>query len=497
MGVIIKQSFWGTFIAYFGVGIGYINTLYLRPEFFSLDQIGLFTLVTANAMIVSPLCSIGMNGTYIKYFPLIKDSPRLARQFFSFQLLLIFAANILILAIAFLGRERIIEMFSKGTSEYANYLAITAIVVIVNSLFDQLYAYSSTILKVIFPAFLREVFLRLAAIVLVLGYAGGYFEFEWAVKGLAINYSVVLILLFIHLLVAHKIRLTFKLDLISKEWRHKIFNFGLYSMSMSVSFAILNNASYNQVSSMMGDSFNGIFVTCFFIGVIVEMPRRNMARVVAPLLSDSVNHDDRKQTEALYKKSSITMAAIGTLLFIGIMTNLNDLFSFIPKGDDFVQGFGVVLAVCGAKLVLMTSSFAGEIIGYSKDYKYNLLFQVLAALFLITANYFLIPLYGLNGVALSYFLTIFFHSIAKNTFVQKRFGIHPLMWSHVRLLVMGVFVYIAFYVFDTPLNPAITIIIRSILTTVIFTIILYKLKVSDDINRLLDSLVDRFLNRTN
>ena len=491
MGVVIKQSFWGTFIAYFGVAVGYINTLYLRPEFFSLDEIGLFTLVTANAMIISPLTTVGMNSTYIKFFPALKDSKKLINQFFTFQLSLIVLSNILILLIAYLNRDWIIGMFSRGTSGYSNYLTITAIIVIVNSLFDQLYAYSSSILKVIFPAFLREVFLRLGAIVLVLGYAGGYFGFEWAVKGLAINYTLVVILLFAHLIISHKLRFDFNFSLITKEWRRKIFSFSIYSMSMAVTFAIINNASYNQVSSVLGDAFNGIFVTCFFIGVIVEMPRRNMARVVAPLLSDSVNNNDLKHTEVLYKKSSITMAAIGALLFIGIMTNLDDLFSFIPKGSDFAKGFSVVLAVCAAKLVLMVSSFAGEIINYSNHYRYNLLFQVLAAIFLVSMNYVLLPIYGLNGVAISYFLTIFLHAIVKNLFVQKLFRIHPFVKSHFTLLIITILVFSLFYVFDTSLAPLYNVILRSILTTIVFTFLIYKLKISEDINRILDLLIAR------
>ncbi|MEP1097172.1 MAG: polysaccharide biosynthesis C-terminal domain-containing protein [Cyclobacteriaceae bacterium] len=492
MGVVIKQSFWGTFIAYFGVMIGYVNTLYLRPEFFSLDEIGLFTLVTANAMMISPLCTIGMNGAYIKYYPLFKDSKKLSSQFFTFQFTLILAANIVILTFAYLNKDWIISMFSKGSSAYVGYLTITAIIVVVNSLFDQFYVYSAARLKVIFPAFLREVFLRVGAILLVLGYAGGYFEFEWAIKGLAINYTLVLLLLFVHLLFFQKLKFNLSFSLINKEWRRKIFSFSIYSMAMAVTFAILNNVSYNQVSSIMGDAYNGILVTCFFIGVIVEMPRRNMAQVVSPLLSDTMANDDMKETESLYKKSSITMSVIGFLLFIGIMTNLNDLFSFIPQGEEFSKGFGVVLAVCSAKAVLMLSSFAGEIINYSKFYKYNLVFQVLAAGFLIVINYLLIPIYGLNGVAIAYFATTLLHSIAKNLFVYVHFRIHPFMRSHVRLFVVSAFVLVGFYFFSTSLNPFFTIIIRSVLTTLVFVFLVYKLKISNDINRLADSVINRF-----
>ena len=103
----------------------------------------------------------------------------------------------------------------------------------------------------------------------------------------------------------------------------------------------------------------------------------------------------------LYKKSSITMSVIGFLLFIGIITNLDDLFSFIPKGADFAKGSGVVVAVCAAKLIQMISSFAGEIINYSNHYSYNLVFQIAAAILLISMNYFLIPKFGLDGVAIS------------------------------------------------------------------------------------------------
>ena len=491
MGVVVKQSFWGTFITYLGVIIGYVNALYLRPEFFSLNEIGLFTLVTANAMILSPLTTLGMNGTFLKYYPSLKDSQQLVNQFFTFQFLFVILGNIFILSIGFFAEDWIVDQFSKGSSEYAKYLTVTAIIVIVNSLFDHLYSYAASVLKVIYPSFLREVFLRFGAVALVLGYAFGYFEFDWAVKGLAINYIIAFFLLFLQLMISNGLRLDFSFKMIDKEWRKKILNFGIYSMSIAVSFAILNNASYTQVSSMMGDAANGVFVTCFFIGVIVEMPRRNMARILAPLISDAMNDKDIPRVEQMYKKGSITMAVIGFLLFIGIVTNINDLLSFIPQGDDFSKGLGVVWAVSGAKLILMVSSFSGEIINYSKDYWYNLLFQALAALSIVILNYIFIPFYGLNGVAISYTITIILHVLAKYLLIRKTLGITPFLNKHFSLLIISVLVLIGAYYFQLDLPPVVNIAIRSILTTLVFVFLVYKLKISDDINRLIDMVFSR------
>ena len=110
--------------------------------------------------------------------------------------------------------------------------------------------------------------------------------------------------------------------------------------------------------------------------MIVEMPRRNMLKVISPIFSKAMQEQDMKQVNRMYKKGSITMAVFGALLFIGILTNLNDLFIFIPQGNGFSEGFWVVVAVCITKLIVMIFSFSQEIIVFSSYYKYALYFQI-------------------------------------------------------------------------------------------------------------------------
>ena len=442
-------------------------------------------------MMISPLTTFGMGSAYVKYFPSLSDSRKLKNQFFTYQFLIIVLANTLIIALSYLNKEWIISLFANGSSEYVNYLTITAIVIIVNSLFEHLFAYSSTLMKVAFPTFLREILLRVGTIVLVLGYAGGYFDFDGAVKGLAVTYTLALVLLFAHLILFHQLRFDFRLNFISKEWKKKIIRFASYSMAVAVSFSVFNNVTYAQITAILGDGATGIFATCFFIGVIVEMPRRNMIRVISPILSTAAEQKDLVLTSKIYKKSSITMTAVGVLLFIGIMTNVNDLFAFIPKGSDFQTGFNVVLAVCAAKLVLMTASFSGEIIHFSSYYRYNLYFQLASALLIIVLNILLLPKYGLNGVAISYFATITLHAMVRMIYVRTKFGIHPFMNSHITLYLLSAVIFLGAYLFSTPFGAVITIIIRSFLTTLLFVFLIYKFKVSEDINNLINSILNR------
>ncbi|MEP1032790.1 oligosaccharide flippase family protein [Ekhidna sp.] len=491
MGVVIKQSFWSTAIAYLGVLVGFVNTLYLRPEYFLLDEIGLFGIITANAMMISPFTTFGMSSSYIKFFPLFTEKDR--NSTFTFQFLIVIAGCTLVMVIGYLLKDVIKQRYLESAPTYVNYLAITAIIIVVNSLFDMFFSYSRTTLKVLFPSFLRDVLLRIGAIVLVVGYALNWFSFEWAVKGLAINYTFILIALFGKLMIFDGFRFKFRFSLLSSDWKKRLFYFSTYSMLLAGSFAVMNNATYDFVTSMLGASANGIFVTCFFIGTIVEMPRRNMAKVISPILSTELENQNMQEVESLYKRSSITMSILGVLIFIGIVTNLQDLFLFIPKGSEFKAGLYVVILVCTAKLATMISSFPGEIINYSHLYRYNLIFQLGTAILLIFLNYFMIPIWGLEGAAFSYFLAIIIHIIVKIVYVKYHFKIHPFIKKHFTLLFISIAVFWLAYFFNLDLHPSIVIAIRSILTTIIFILLIYLFRISPDINKIIHFTFERFL----
>lgn len=490
MGVVIRQSLWSTVIAYVGVLVGYVNTLYLRPEFFEMDEIGLFGLITANAMMISPFSSFGMSSSYIKFFPSFKESQR--NRFFTFQFVIVVLGFTIIALCGYLLRDLIRERYVETAPEYINYLSITAIIILANSLFDLFFSYSRAIMKVLFPSFLRDVFLRLGAIVLVTGYALEWFSFEWAVNGLAINYALAVIFLYAQLAIGG-FRFDFTFTGISAEFKKKLLKFALYSMFLAGSFAIINNATYDQVTSVLGAKATGIFITCFFIGTIVEMPRRNMAKVVSPIISNEFQNNNLAEVGILYKRSSITMSVLGALLFIGIATNLKDLFSFIPQGDQFQNGLLVVIAVCLAKLSIMISSFPGEIINFSPLYRYNLYFQLGTAVLLVVLNYLLIPAYGLNGAGLSYLLAIVIHVIVKIAFVRRHFQIHPFTRTHFGLVIITLLTGVLAWNWEPSFHPVMNIAIRSIATVTVFIPTIYLFRISDDINKLIRSTFERFL----
>ena len=495
MGVVIRQSFWGTAIAYVGVLVGYFNTLYLRPEFLSLDQIGLFTLVTANAMLISPFCSAGMPGTLIKYFPELKNTEGLKNQFFTLQFLIVIGLNALLLFIAYLSRDWIASFFILKSPEYVPYLIITGIIIIVNSAFDMFYAYCRVLLNVLFPTFLRDVFLRMGAILLIGGFAMHWWSFQMAVQGLAIMYLLALVILFIYLMVKYEFRFSFDFSKIDRSWKKRMISFGGYLMLLAFSLSILNNIHYAQISAILGPAANGIFTTCFFIGIVIEMPRRNMVNVISPIFSKAIQEGKMLQVDELYKKGSITMGVFGILLFIGVLTNLDDLFRFIPQGSDFQKGYWVVVAICSAKLVVMLFSFSQEILVYSKHHRFALYFQLIAALVLVISNIIFLPIWGIVGAGISYLLVTVIQSVIRYFFLKNKFQLDPFSSAHLRLILVGLIVFTLFWVTPFPFSPVVSIILRSVLTTILYVGIVYALNISPDINQLIRSTFEKVLKK--
>lgn len=441
-------------------------------------------------MTISPFSSLGMGSTYLKYFPSFEDADR--NRFFSFLFLIAIAGNALILFTGFALKDVIILRYSERAPEYIDFFFVTGIIVLSNSLFELFFNYSRSIMQVIFPSFLRDVYLRLGSLFLVIGYAFNWWSFDSTIFGLGIVYLLAFVFLFVQLSVLYHFRFDFRIGIVNTQWKKNIVRFGGYAMLVSGSFALYNNASYDQITAHLGTDAMGIFQTCFFIAVIVEMPRRNMAKVMGPIISTASQRKNTKEIKSLYQRGSLTMGVIGTLLFIGIITNLHDLFDFVPKGEDFRTGYWVVVIICLAKLSVMISSFAGEVINFSTLYRYNLLFQLVATFLLILLNYFFVPLWGINGAGIAFFIATLVHIGLKFTFVGYHFKMYPLTRSHLVLLGIASLVTAFAFWFQPTMHPIASIVIRSVITSVLFLVPIYYFKVSEDINRLIRSTFGRF-----
>jgi hypothetical protein len=114
--------------------------------------------------------------------------------------------------------------------------------------------------------------------------------------------------------------------------------------------------------------------------------------------------------------------------------------------------------------------------------------------YLNTIFYFNMEL-GTDGLALATLITIVILNIVKLWFVHYKFSITPFTPKSLKLLFIILFVFLAFYFwnFSIPnieiasysISPIINIALKSILITIIYVFLIFKLNISNEFDVLL------------
>ncbi len=482
MGIVIKQSIRSSIVAYLGVVIGYINVLWLYPYFLTTEQVGLFRLIQSSAYLLATFGQIGLAQSLVKFFPELKKN----KGFLTAIITGGFFGFILLCGVSILFRGAITSYFSKESALFVDYFQVTIIISFLLINFSLLEAYSRSLLKIVIPTLLKDVGLRILTTVSLLLYGFELINFKYLIFSLLIIYSTIVISLALHLKYKEGLSISLRFDFLKNGVWKRILNFGLFSLIGAGGTQIILQIDSIMISSAIGLEATGIYTIAFFIGVVIEMPKRAITQVSSALLSQSFNKGDMGAVKKLYQQTSINQMIIGALLFIGIWSNLDNIYSLIPNNEAYINGFNVVLFIALGKLSDMAFGTNGEIIVMSKFYRFNVVAVSILAIVTIVLNTLLIPIYGIDGAAIASFLAMLSFNILKCLFVWWKFKMQPFTLSTIKfVLIVGITIVVNQLIPNLG-NLYIDIIIRSAIITITLIGITYFLKVSNEINELID-----------
>lgn len=488
MGIVIRQSIRSSAIAYTGVAIGYINLLWLYPYFLASDQIGLMRLIQSSAFLLATFGQFGIPQTTVKYFPDLKSE----RGFLSFILIGGLVGFVMLSLVAFLFQEQLINYFSQESALFIQYFQVTLIITLFLIQFQILEAYSRSNLKIVIPTAIRDIQMRLLTTLLVLLYGMEVISFDWMIKALALLYASLMVSVSAYLIYIKSFRLSFNVDFLNKGLFKKIIRYGLYSLLGAGGTQIVLQIDSIMVSGALGLEATGIYTIAFFIGVVIEMPKRSIIQIAAPLISQAFQKRDMEQVLTLYRQTSINQLIIGSLLLIGVWSNLESIYQFIPNNEVYITGMNVVLFIGLGKLTDMFFGVNGEIIVMSRYYRFNVIAVSILALLTIGLNYLLIPRYGLEGAAIASFLAMAMFNLSKFLFVLVKFKIQPFTVASLKFAFIALASLFINYAIPAIANTLVDIPLRSLAITLTIMLPTYWLKISPEMNGVIDNLLTRF-----
>ena len=225
----------------------------------------------------------------------------------------------------------------------------------------------------------------------------------------------------------------------------------------------------------------------FFIGSVIKVPSRSVESISSPLIASSFKENDLGNIQTIYSKTSINLLIIGSILFLCISLNINDILSILP--EKFSKGRFVIIIIGIAQLINLTAGLHGLILLHSSYYRSIVYFNIFLFAVTFITNVLLIPIYGINGAAMATLISIFLFNTVRMLYVYYQLSMHPFSKKTVMVIISLVVVFVVTYLLPMTSVGLINIFIRCLVSCVLFIISIRILNLSDDINSIINQCI--------
>jgi O-antigen/teichoic acid export membrane protein len=277
---------------------------------------------------------------------------------------------------------------------------------------------------------------------------------------------------------------------LNKDLKKEMFKLGLYSILAGGAGAVILNIDAIMVNQLLGETQTGVYGIAFYFGTLLLIPARSIYRITSSIVAENFKSNSIQEIHKLYKQSCNSQLAIGVLLFIGIVVNIDNIMQLLPP--EYGAGKNVILILSAGYLVEMATGINQVIIANSKHYRYDAYFVFLMVGITVASNWILIPIYGIIGSAIATALTVTLNNVLRFLFLKRRYNMQPYDVNTVKLIFIACIAILPGLFLPYIFNLFADIAIRSSLVGGAFLLLLLKLEASPELNQKIRKNLKRF-----
>lgn len=484
MGIVLRQSLRNTISTYLGFGIGAINALFLYTNFLTDQYYGLVAYILSAANIMMPLMAFGVHNTIVKFYSSFKSKNSL-NSFLTLMLFLPLLIAIPVACIGYVAYDTIADLLSKENTIVRAYLWYIFITAVSMAYFEVFFAWVKVQMKTVFGNFMKEVFHRVGAMVLLFSVYFKWISVDTFLIGIVAVYAlrafIMMLYAFAKWLPVFRFKRIDKLKSIISYALLIIVAGSVATLILDIDKFMLNN--YLPIETI------AYYSVAVFIATVIAVPQRAMHQILLPLTAKFLNEDNRLELKDLYQRSSLTLFIVSGLIFLLIVLNINELYKIIP--EEFSGGLIVVFLISLAKLYDNLLGNNNAILFNSDYYLAVLVFGVGLAIMAIVLNMVLIPRFGINGSALATFIAIAVYNTVKIIYVHSKFKMLPFTMATLKTLCLLIVFVLIFYFWDFKFHPILNILFKSVLIGLAYLLLVLRLRLSEDISSSVKALLSK------
>ncbi len=485
MGLIVRQSLKSSLGFYVGIGLGAINTLFVSTQYLTPDQLAISRILLENSLIFAAFAHLGTPYIGDRFFSHFRNDAERHHGFLGFLLLFPLLGIALLLLGYWFFQDFVNDYYRPKSPTIIPYFWLSMPLTVCWIYLIVLETYCRNNARIAVPTFIREVAFKLINILLILACGFGFISYDGYLYGLTAALGGMVVLLLGYVWHLGKLYLKWEPQYWNKKLILEMAGFGVVVALGGVGANLVLFLDRNIIANRLGTTEVAIFTIAMYIGGIIEVPSKAIRSISGPILAAALQKNDTQQVRELYQKSALNLLLIGGITFLLVVCNIDSLLGILPKSEIYSQGKWVVVLIGLAKLLDMSLGLNIELITYSKYFRFNTVLVLLLAGFVVLANRFLLPRYGINGAAMATAATTLLGAFIKSGFVQWKYKLLPLLrrdWAAVAVLAaVGLLGYLIPSFGNNTISKIAEIGVKSGLMLLFFAFLVIRFRVSDDL----------------
>ena len=503
MGIVARQSIKGTVATYIGVAVGIVTTFFIQTKALQPEQIGLIDVLLQCAILFSGLAQLGTNSSAMRYYPFFKDEEHRDHGFFGWTLLVPLIGFVVFLAAFFAFKNSIVSFFSKDSSmfgDYVYFLIPLAFFMLYISVFET---NSNLLLRIVLPKFIREVGLRVGTLLIYLLYFYKVIGFDGVIVSFCVMYGLATVINVVYLLTLKRVSFKIERKFITPQLKRDFLFYTLFMITAALAGNVIPMLPKFFVAGKTGFHLAGVFSIATNMAALVEMPYRSLGAISRPHISDAMAKNDIALADSLCKNVALHQFIAGSFVFFLIWSNIDVLFDLLPNGDIYRVGKWTVLVLALGRLIYSSFVVTTTALSYSKYYYYSLLFTVLLVSMSLLLNNWWVPRWDINGGAMAHTVSYLVYTLLLLVFIKWKIKVLPVSKKMFPVLCVVLAMFALNWVWSIVLSPwfaglfakpiygeLIDAALKSLLFVILGLAALYKLRVSQSVNDLLDKILN-------
>lgn len=484
MGIVQRQGILNSIITYAGIVIGFVSLLIVQPQYLTKEEIGLTRILFSFSALIATFMPFGMNSITLKYFPYFRNRDKGHYGFFGFMILVPLAGFLIVAIVIWSLKGFIVSQYIDQSKLFTDYFFYVFPMTFFLAFISVLNAYSYSLFKTSFPTLLNDILVRIVSILLFTIYHIKIIDRDQFVFLFISIYGLQLIILLIYIFVIDKPKIKVDVVFLKEQNPKAMFTYGLLLSLAALSSLGLKYLDVVMLGKFVPLSLVGIYAISAFIPTVIEAPLSALEKISLTAIAQARSKNNMEDIREIYFKSSKYLLLIGGLLFLGVNLNIDSLYKLMPD-KDFALGKYVVLIISIGTLINMATGTNDSIIYTSEKYVYGTYMLFVLFVMAIINNLIFIPRYGIVGAALATALSALIYNSMKFIFIWRSFHLQPFDKNTLLILCNIIFCWFIIYFVPHIENAVVDIIIRSVITTFIFGIATYFLKIVPEFHKYL------------